>query len=219
MLHGESSKRLATPRNTKDKKHLQSTQSAQPTQPTNLTDQAPSTAERTTSQCNKVGARNKVGAICPRPATIWSIQLRHTCGSAGKFPTAAACDTEKATNAWHRHGTQKTQNTNNQHKRPPIGTDHRPTTRHHRKGSQRVKSIQPQLRHHVDPPRGDNGKLLETDLGCLSLRILTGPRNPETMHHTFAADACNASRSTSEQVSRRALPSAPCDRARRGARL
>ena len=31
VLHGESSKRLATPRNTKDKKHLQSTQSAQPT--------------------------------------------------------------------------------------------------------------------------------------------------------------------------------------------
>ena len=44
VLHGESCKRLATPRNTKDKKHLQSTQSAQPT---NLTDQAPSTTERT----------------------------------------------------------------------------------------------------------------------------------------------------------------------------
>ena len=41
-LYGESSKRLATPRNTKDKKHLQSTQSAQPT---NLTDQAPSTTK------------------------------------------------------------------------------------------------------------------------------------------------------------------------------
>ena len=40
VLHGEISKRLATPRNTKDKKHLQSTQSAQPT---NLTDQARST--------------------------------------------------------------------------------------------------------------------------------------------------------------------------------
>ena len=38
VLHGESSKRLAAPRTTKDKKHLQSTQSAQPT---NLTDQAP----------------------------------------------------------------------------------------------------------------------------------------------------------------------------------
>ena len=38
VLHGESSKRLATPRNTKDKKHLQSTQSAQPA---NRTDQAP----------------------------------------------------------------------------------------------------------------------------------------------------------------------------------
>ena len=44
VLHGESTKRLATPRNTKDKKHLQSNQSAQPT---NLTDQAPSTTERT----------------------------------------------------------------------------------------------------------------------------------------------------------------------------
>ena len=44
VLHGESSKRLATPRNTKDKKHLQSTQSARPI---NLTDQAPSTTERT----------------------------------------------------------------------------------------------------------------------------------------------------------------------------
>ena len=44
VLHGESSKRLATPRNTKNKKHLQSTQSAQPT---NLTDQAPNTTERT----------------------------------------------------------------------------------------------------------------------------------------------------------------------------
>ena len=44
VLHGESSNRLATPRNTKDKKHLQSTQSAQPT---NHTDQAPSTTERT----------------------------------------------------------------------------------------------------------------------------------------------------------------------------
>ena len=45
VLHGESSKRLATPRNTKKhKKHLQSTQLAQPT---NLTDQGPSTTERT----------------------------------------------------------------------------------------------------------------------------------------------------------------------------
>ena len=44
VLHGGSSKRLALPRNTKDRKHLQSTQSAQPT---HLTDQAPSTTERT----------------------------------------------------------------------------------------------------------------------------------------------------------------------------
>ena len=35
VLHGESSKHLATPRNTKYEKHLQSTQSAQPT---NLTE-------------------------------------------------------------------------------------------------------------------------------------------------------------------------------------
>ena len=40
VLHGDSSKRLAPPRNTKDRKHLQSTQS---TRPTHLTDQAPST--------------------------------------------------------------------------------------------------------------------------------------------------------------------------------
>ena len=44
VLHGESSKRLAPPRNTKDRKNLQSTQS---TRPTRLTDQAPSTIERT----------------------------------------------------------------------------------------------------------------------------------------------------------------------------
>ena len=44
VLHGESSKRQASPRNTKDRKHLQSTRSAQPT---HLTDQAPSTTERT----------------------------------------------------------------------------------------------------------------------------------------------------------------------------
>ena len=44
VLHGESSNRLAMPRNTKYKKHLQSTQLAQPA---NLTDQAPSTTGRT----------------------------------------------------------------------------------------------------------------------------------------------------------------------------
>ena len=42
VLHGESSKRLATPRNTKDKKHLQSTQSAQPTNLTVWVSPAPS---------------------------------------------------------------------------------------------------------------------------------------------------------------------------------
>ena len=36
--------------------------------------------------------------------------------------------TEKALNAWHRQGTQKTGNTYNQHKRPLIGTTHRPST-------------------------------------------------------------------------------------------
>ena len=44
MLHGESSKRLASQRNTKDRKHLQSTQT------THLTDQAPSTTERTSRE-------------------------------------------------------------------------------------------------------------------------------------------------------------------------
>ena len=44
VLHGEISKRLALARNTEDRKHLQSTQSARPA---HLTDQAPSTIERT----------------------------------------------------------------------------------------------------------------------------------------------------------------------------
>ena len=47
VLHGESSKCLALPRNTKDRNHLQLTQS---TQPTYLTDQAPSTTERTAQE-------------------------------------------------------------------------------------------------------------------------------------------------------------------------
>ena len=47
------------------------------------------------------------------------------------------CYTEKAPSAWRRQGTQKTENTYNQHKRPPIGTTHRPSTRHHRKGRPR----------------------------------------------------------------------------------
>ena len=49
VLHGESSERLAPPRNTEDRKHLQSTQSAQPT---HLTDKAPSTTERTARETN-----------------------------------------------------------------------------------------------------------------------------------------------------------------------
>ena len=51
MSHGEGSKRLASPRNTKDRKHLQSTQSAQPT---HLTDQAPSTTERTARETHNI---------------------------------------------------------------------------------------------------------------------------------------------------------------------
>ena len=46
VLHGESSKRLASPRNTKDQNHLQN-QPHRPNRHTHLTDQAPSTTERT----------------------------------------------------------------------------------------------------------------------------------------------------------------------------
>ena len=45
------------------------------------------------------------------------------------------CNTEKALNAWHRRGTQKTGNTYNQSKRPSTDTTHRPSTKHYRKGS------------------------------------------------------------------------------------
>ena len=43
-------------------------------------------------------------------------------------------------NVWHRQGTQKTGSTYNQHRRSSMGTTHRPSTRHHRKGSPRAKS-------------------------------------------------------------------------------
>ena len=69
------------------------------------------------------------------------------------------CYTEKAPNAWHRRGTQKTGNTYNQPKRPSTGTTHRPSTRHYRKGSPGVKthntnqhSIRARLQHSNHPP-------------------------------------------------------------------
>ena len=78
VLHGESSKRLAAPRNTKDKKHLQSTQSAQPT---NLTDQAPSTTERTARECS-------TPSNCVlRPGRSFS----HACLHAGAARIAMCC--------------------------------------------------------------------------------------------------------------------------------
>ena len=76
VLHGESSKRLATPRNTKNKKHLQSTQSARLT---NLTDQAPSTTVRTSWEthnkvlCSLVNCVPLQKVVSSRPRT-----LRHT---------------------------------------------------------------------------------------------------------------------------------------------
>ena len=45
------------------------------------------------------------------------------------------CYTEKAPNAWHRRGTQKTGNTYNQPNRASTDTPHRPSTKHYRKGS------------------------------------------------------------------------------------
>ena len=50
------------------------------------------------------------------------------------------CYTEKAPNAWHRRGKQKTGNTHNQPKRPSTDTIYRPSTRHYRKGSPGVKT-------------------------------------------------------------------------------
>ena len=69
VLHGESSKRLATPRNTKDKKHLQSTQSVQPA---NRTDQAPSTTEKTARETHNVPAWCVVCGVHP-PAPTASV--------------------------------------------------------------------------------------------------------------------------------------------------
>ena len=50
------------------------------------------------------------------------------------------CCTEKAPNAWHRRGTQKTGNTYSQPKRPSTDTTHRPSTEHYRKGNPGVKT-------------------------------------------------------------------------------
>ena len=50
------------------------------------------------------------------------------------------CYTEKAPNAWHRRGTQKTGNTYNQPKRLSTDITHRPSTWHYRKGSPGVKT-------------------------------------------------------------------------------
>ena len=50
------------------------------------------------------------------------------------------CYTEKAPNAWHRRGTQRTGNTYNQPKRPSTDTTHRPSTWQYPKGSPGVKT-------------------------------------------------------------------------------
>ena len=75
VLHGESSKRLATPRNTKDKKRLQSTQSAQPT---NLTDQVPITAERTARETHNA---NEHSSRARFSTTTTHHQHQHPTGS------------------------------------------------------------------------------------------------------------------------------------------
>ena len=61
--------------------------------------------------------------------------------------------------ACHRQGRRKTGNTYNQHKQPPIGTTNRSSTRHHGKGSPRVKlydtnqhSSRARLQHSNPPP-------------------------------------------------------------------
>ena len=66
--------------------------------------------------------------------------------------------TEKAPNAWHRRGTQKTGNAYNQPQCPATGTTHRQSTRHYLKGSPGVNthninqhSSRARL-HHSDPP-------------------------------------------------------------------
>ena len=66
------------------------------------------------------------------------------------------CYTEKAPNAWHHQGTQKTGDT---YKRPSLGTTPRPSTRHHRKTSPRAKphntnqhSSRARLQHSNLPP-------------------------------------------------------------------
>ena len=79
VLQGESSKRLVTPRNTKDKKHLQSTQSAQPT---NFTDQAPSTTERTARETHNTSQHSSHARIS---TTTTHHQHPHPTGSSPDF--------------------------------------------------------------------------------------------------------------------------------------
>ena len=67
------------------------------------------------------------------------------------------CYTEKAQNAWHRRGPQKTGNTYNQRNRPSTDTPHKPSTKHYRKGSpgdaQHQLTQQPcMLQHNNNPP-------------------------------------------------------------------
>ena len=69
------------------------------------------------------------------------------------------CYTEKAPNAWHRRGTQKTGNTYNQPKRLSTSTPHRRSTGHYRKGSSGFKthntnqhSSRARLQHSIHPP-------------------------------------------------------------------
>ena len=68
------------------------------------------------------------------------------------------CYTEKAPNAWHRRGTQKTGNTYKQPDRPSTDTPHRPSTKHYRKGSpgdaqHLLTQQQPcTLQHNNNPP-------------------------------------------------------------------
>ena len=66
-----------------------------------------------------------------------SMLIRNSSNKAGH---PALCYTEKAPNAWHCRGTQKTGNTYNQPKRPSTDTTHRPSSWHYRKGSPGVKT-------------------------------------------------------------------------------
>ena len=61
----------------------------------------------------------------------------------------------KAPNTWHRQGTQITGNTYNQHKRPPIGTTHRPS-----KGQPKC----PASREHNTKQHSSHARLHHTNL-------------------------------------------------------